>query len=142
MSVKVTDPFTVKGKVGEQPVQRMLIDSGAYISLIAQDMLPSTAKLGKPVWVEGVGKQSQLYKTAEIPVTIQGVTTEVLMAVAPTRHIPFSVVLGRNVPGLTFKWTMGEQDVAVAAREGSRDTKNTTETSTNRDNQVAGEGAS
>ena len=142
MSIQISDPVTVQGKVGERPVKRMLIDTGADISLIAMDMLPRSAKLGKPVWVEGVGKQSQLYKTAQVPVTIQGVTETVLMAVAPTQHIPFSVVLGRNVPGLNFTWTFGTQQKVVAAKKGSKDTTTVDKTSTNRDNQVAGERAS
>jgi len=124
--------------VGERPVNRMLIDTGADISLIAEDMLPRATQLGKPVWVEGVGKQSQLYKTAQIPVTIQGVTTEVLMAVAPTKHIPFSVVLGRNVPGMTFSWTLGKNNNRIVTKEGDE----AGEASTSRDTQAAREPAS
>jgi len=115
MAMQVSEPLTVQGMVGNRPVQRMLVDTGADISLIASDMVPHKTKLGKPIWVEGVGKQSQLYQTAEVPVTIQGVTEKVLMAVAPTAHIPFSVVLGRNVPGYNVTWSFGRSNKVIAA---------------------------
>ncbi len=79
-----------------------------------------------------------IYKTAEIPVTIQGVTTTVLMFVA---HNLFSVMLGRNVPGMTFRWTMGKENKVKASREGSRSSIEAVETSTDKDNQAAREGA-
>jgi len=60
-------------------VQQMLIDSGAEISLIAKDMLPKNTKLGKPVWVEGVGDRSQLYQTALVTISIRSIQTPVLM---------------------------------------------------------------
>jgi len=113
MSLVSSNPYTVEGTVGDTPVSRMLIDSGADISLIARNMLPKATRLGKPIWVEGVGDRSQLYRTAKVRVTIRGVQTEVLMAVAPTEHIPYSVVLGRNVPGLTLHWTLRGEDKTV-----------------------------
>ena len=106
MAVTTTEPYTVQGSVGNTPVSRMLIDSGADISLIAKDLVPEAVRTGKPVWVEGVGKRSQFYQTAQVPVTISGKQTEVLMAVTPVHHIPYSVVLGRNVPGLRLTWSL------------------------------------
>ena len=58
------------------------------------------------------------------------------MAVAPTHHILFFVVLGRNGPGMAFSWSMGKEDKVVAASEGS---KKAAVTSTSRECQVARE---
>ena len=91
--------------------------------------MPPGTQMSKSVWVEGVGDQLQLYKTAKLPVTIMGQKTELLAAIAPIHHIPFAVVLGRNVPGLKHTWTMeitdntnngGDQEVGGAGEWASQ----------------------
>lgn len=91
--------------------------------MIAEDLVPEAVRIGKPVWVEGVGKQSQLYQTATVPVTIAGKQTEVLMVVTPMQHIPYAVVLGRNVPGLKLMWSLdvaAGKDTMVAGERASQ----------------------
>jgi len=79
-----------------------------------------------------------------VSVQIKGVKTEVLMAVAPTTHIPYSVVLGRNVPGLTLQWTLKGEDKTVPMVEHSlpKLEKNVQEREESSKDQVAGERAS
>ena len=95
LSLATSEPYTVPGSIGET-----LIDTGADMSLVAEDLVPPGTQMSKSVWVEGVGDQLQLYQTAKLPVTIMGQKTELTAAIAPIHHIPFAVILGRNVPGL------------------------------------------
>ena len=64
--------------------------------------------------MEKIGDQLQSYDTATIPLTIKGRTTNVLMAIAPVHHIPYAVVLGRNVPGLKFSWSVDGEEITLS----------------------------
>jgi len=75
---------TVPGFVAKHEVKRMLVDSGANISLIAEDLVPEGTIKGDTVTVEGVGDQLQKYHTADIPITIKGKTAMVHMAAPHT----------------------------------------------------------
>jgi len=93
----------------------MLVDSGADVSLIADDLLPAGTKRETPIPVEGVGKNAKLYDTAQVPITIQGTTKMVQVAIAPTADIPYGVILGNNIPDTqhTWKWQIGQDKPAA-----------------------------
>lgn len=124
LSIKTISPFTLSGEVGNTTVQKMLVDTGADLSLLAEDLVPAGTKMLEPVWVEGIGEQLQLYDTAKVPFNIMGKSTQLLVAIAPTHHIPFAVILGRNVPGLKLIWSVDGKDFVVDG-EGCREAETT-----------------
>ena len=63
MALRTAKPYTAPG---DTKVSRMLIDTGVDILLIAEDLVPEAVERGQPVWVEGVDKQTQLYRTAKL----------------------------------------------------------------------------
>ena len=109
--VRYKQPYlcTVSGTVGDKTVSRILVDSGADISIIADDLLPADTRREQPIAVEGVGKNTKLYDTAQVPVTIEGKTKLVQMAIAPIADIPYGVILGTNIPETELSWKWQRQ---------------------------------
>jgi len=95
---------TIPGSVGNKEVKRMLVDSGADVSLIAEDLVPEGTVREAPIPVEGVGKHTKMYDTAHVPITVQGRTKKVQVAIAPIADIPYAAILGTNIPGTKHTW--------------------------------------
>jgi len=83
---------------------------------------PGTVKEGT-IPVEGVGKHLKSYQTAQVPITVQGNTKMVEMAIAPTADIPYPVILGNNIPGTSHTWKWMKELEEPAAVFSHPDTK-------------------
>ena len=49
LTMRTPEPFTVAGCIVDTPVERMLIDTGADMSLIVEDLVPPGTPVGKAV---------------------------------------------------------------------------------------------
>lgn len=110
----ITDPalnqLIVNGKIGDKPVTDMLLDSGADISVISEELLPDDCEQCYPVVVAGVGGQSHTYDTALFSAEIEGRPVKLFAAVAPREHLAHQVIVGRNLPGKIVKWSVVIED--------------------------------
>ena len=95
-------PLYKPGKVGDRPVE-FLMDSGADLSVITPDLLPTEYKQCHPVMVKAVGNKPALYQTVVIPAEIDGHTLPLYCAVTPDDKSTRAII-GRNVPGLDIDW--------------------------------------
>lgn len=69
---------------------QVLMDSGADLSVISENLLPADHKQCWPVLVKAVGNQARLYQTALIPAQIDGYALQLYCIVAPEDHVPCS----------------------------------------------------
>ena len=67
--------------------------------------------------VVGVGGQQNSYKTALVPITIKGKSMSLFAAIAPTNHLTHGVILGRNLPGMSIKWSLELEKDTTDCRE-------------------------
>ena len=109
--------MTVSGAVGDKPVESMLLDSGADISIVAEHLVPESIPYCDTVTVVGVGGQQNSYKTALVPITIKGKSMSLFAAIAPTNHLTHEVILGRNLPGMSIKWSFELEEDTTDGRE-------------------------
>ena len=109
--------LTVSGAVGDKPVESMLLDSGADISIVAEHLVPKSIPYCDTVTVVGVGGQQNSYKTALVPITIKGKSMSLFAAIAPTNHLTHEVILGRNLPGMSIKWSFELEEDSTDGRE-------------------------
>ena len=88
----------------------MLCDSGATICVIAEHLVPKTTNRLEQVWVGTVDVEPRPYPTAIVPATVQGKELELFAAIMPADRLPYSVILGRYIPGKRVIWSMRVAD--------------------------------
>ena len=99
------DPITVSGSVGEVKVRKMLCDSGATISVIADNLVPQGTVIGEQVSIgTAAGEDPAMYPTALIPTLINDLSVKLYAAIVPAGSMPFPVILGRYIPGAKVTW--------------------------------------
>ena len=104
---KVKDrALTIPGKIGHTQVPDMLCDSGATISVIANHLVPPETKLQEKVWIETLDGPAKPYPTALVATEVNNKTIELFAAILPAEAMPYPVILGRYIPGMTVTWSM------------------------------------
>ena len=98
--------LTVPGKIGHTTIPDMLCDSGATISVIAQHLVPPETTLQEEVWIETLDGPAKPYPTALVEAQVNNKTIELFAAVLPAQAMPYPVILGRYIPGMTVTWSM------------------------------------
>ena len=118
-----TSEITVAGAIGQAPVSNMLMDSGADISIIEEELLPKEAIQCYPEIVNGVTRDTALVKAE-----IDGTKLTLYAAVVPKGTFSHPVIVGRDTLHHRVVWrhslvpkTPGEGGIQVIP-EGTTDT--------------------
>jgi len=107
-----TPPVMKQGKVGDRP-HLWLMDSGADICFIAEDLLPPEYMDGPPVYAKGaLHPDGKCCPTAIFPAEIDGKRTTMQAAVVARSELPYPAIVGRDRSGLHIVWhaTVSEKD--------------------------------
>lgn len=119
-----SDALVVAGKIGDMQVAAMLCDSGATISVVAEHLVPEGTERLEEVWVGTVDVEPRPYPTAIVPATVQGKELELFAAIMPAERLPYTVILGRYIPGKRVIWSMRVADEHGTVFQLSQETNN------------------
>ena len=107
--VQKDNQYIRRGTFNGQEVEDILIDSGAAVSVLASDLLPTNFKREDRVWLAGFGGSPCLYETSMVDVTLGERQFQLRMAVAEREQLRRSAIIGRNVPGMKLADLMLDQ---------------------------------
>lgn len=85
------------GTFNGQEVEDILIDSGAAVSVLASDLLPTNFKREDRVWLAGFGGSPCLYETSMVDVNLGERQFQLRMVVAEREQLRRSAIIGQNV---------------------------------------------
>ena len=117
----------VSGSIGQKRIRRMLVDSGAEISVVVEDLVPQDAPTIGRTRVQGATGGPVDCRTVSLPVTVKGRSFTLEAAVLPKSHLSFPVLLGKNTPGLQIHWSIGPEPTQERKEKMDADPRDRTE---------------
>ena len=117
------EPWSIRGKINGTPVENMILDTGAAITVVSEEMLPPNTKNGRTVQLRGLKPDITEFDLADIQLELGDGKLSLEVAVAPSGTLTYPVLIGRDVPGmeLTMKLTSPPQEILpVMTRSAAR----------------------
>ena len=97
---QVKNPWMVSGKVNGVAVEDILLDSGADVSVMSSNIVPTECYTGEQAEARGLLPRVLKYDLANITLELNGWKENLQVLVAPPKSLKHSVLLGRDFPGL------------------------------------------
>ena len=110
VSTEVSQKVVMDGHIGETPISRILIDTGADRTIVRSNLVPEEARTGESVSLECLSHDVLLLPLAIAEVEVAGRTAE--LKVALTNDLAYNVVLGTNFP---YIWDVGREELYKGA---------------------------
>lgn len=96
--------------IGDKYAEDVLLDSGANISMVSEDILPDPLFIDGRVWVERVDTDPKLYCTTTMNIKIAGMNILVTMAILPRKTLRWSAIIGTNLRGINIRDLLPDLD--------------------------------
>ena len=78
------EPWSISGKINGKQVDDMLLDTGAAITVVSEDIISKEAKNGNTVALRGLRPGITMFELAEVQLELGGGTMDLEVAVAPS----------------------------------------------------------
>ena len=96
MTEDSTYPKVVKGKISDYEIL-LLLDTGAQISIIPEEIIPPAAKTGEVVSVKGFTGVAELSSIAKVKINVNGVLRDCEVALCPGEDMGDKGILAINL---------------------------------------------
>ena len=95
------EPWSISGKINGKQVDNMLLDTGAAITVVSEDIISkeAIAKNGNTVPLRGLRPGITMFELAD-QLELGGGTIDLEVAVAPSGPLTHPALIGRDVPGM------------------------------------------
>lgn len=125
------EPWSLSGKINGKQVDNMLLDTGAAITVVSEDIIPRETKNGNTIALRGLRPGITMFDLADVQLDLGGGKIDLEVAVAPSGTLTHPALIGRDVPGMEFTMKLNQetQDVLPCSDDQGSNQKRTRKTS-------------
>lgn len=103
----------VTGTVAGQELKNILVDSGAEVSVVSEEIVPEGTPTVGHTRVAGVTGSPVSCRMVRLPISVKGRDFSLKAAVLKKGLLAYPLLLGKNTPGLQIHWSIGPEETAT-----------------------------